>query len=51
MMKTDFHPFSHSASELFPTPNETGVYEISNHGSDSFPVYCDQTSDRGGTSN
>ncbi|XP_066027770.1 uncharacterized protein [Pocillopora verrucosa] len=27
---------------------ETGVYEISNHGSDSFPVYCDQTSDGGG---
>ena len=30
---------------------ETGVYEISNNGSDSFPVYCDQTSDGGGTSN
>ena len=33
------------------TPKKTGVYEISNHGSDSFPVYCDQTSDGGGTSN
>ncbi|CAH3035579.1 unnamed protein product, partial [Pocillopora meandrina] len=29
-------------------PKETGVYKISNHGSDSFPVYCDQTSDGGG---
>ncbi|XP_022790898.1 uncharacterized protein LOC111330326 isoform X1 [Stylophora pistillata] len=29
-------------------PKETGVYKISNHGSDPFPVYCDQTSDGGG---
>ncbi|XP_066028564.1 uncharacterized protein [Pocillopora verrucosa] len=29
-------------------PKETGVYRISNHRSDSFPVYCDQTSDGGG---
>ncbi|PFX14335.1 hypothetical protein AWC38_SpisGene21514 [Stylophora pistillata] len=29
-------------------PKETGVYKISIHGSDPFPVYCDQTSDGGG---
>ncbi|PFX12602.1 hypothetical protein AWC38_SpisGene23409, partial [Stylophora pistillata] len=29
-------------------PKKTGVYKISNHGSDPFPVYCDQTSDGGG---
>ncbi|RMX54220.1 hypothetical protein pdam_00013663 [Pocillopora damicornis] len=29
-------------------PKKTGIYNILNHGSGPFPVYCDQTTDGGG---
>ena len=32
-----------------PTPRKTGIYYIRSHGSEPFPVYCDHTSDGGGT--